>query len=74
MKSKYLAAIASALVVGALIAAPVTTFAGSDEKAKCEAKAKKNNIAQKNMEAYMKKCIARKEAAMQKKEMKKNNK
>jgi len=60
MKAKVVMTLSAALIAGSLIAAPVTTFAG-DAKAKCEAKAKKKNIAAKDMDAFMKKCLAKNE-------------
>jgi len=61
MKAKVVMALSAAVFAGSLIAMPATTFAGGDAKAKCEAKAKKKKIADKDMEAYMKKCMAKKE-------------
>lgn len=60
MKSKIVIAVASAFLASSLVAIPAASFAG-DIKAKCEAKAKKNKVAEKDMKAYMKKCTAKKE-------------
>ena len=60
MKSKIVMAISAAFLASAIMSLPVTTYAGGDAKAKCEAKAKKKNIAEKDMEAFMKKCMAKK--------------
>jgi hypothetical protein len=69
MKSKIVMAIAGAFLASSLIAAPATTFAGNT-KAKCEAKAHKKKVADKDMEAFMKKCMAHKAKKAEKKEAK----
>lgn len=72
MKSKIVVAVSAAFLAATMVTAPVVSVAGGDAKTKCEAKAKKKNIAEKDMEAFMKKCIAKKKEA--KKEAKKEGK
>jgi len=70
MISKKFVGIAGMLLAASLISSPATTLAGT-VKAKCQAQAKEQKIAKKDMGAFMKKCYAEHKA---KKAMKKEKK
>jgi len=71
MNSRKFVGIASVLLAATLISSPAISMAGT-VKAKCQAAAKEQKIAKKDMGAFMKKCYAEHKA--KKKEMKKEEK
>jgi len=71
MFSRKFIGLAGALLAVTMIASPTTSVAGPI-KAKCQAEAKEQKIAKKEMGEFMKKCYAKHKKA--KKEMKKEKK
>ena len=70
MFSRKLVGLTGMLLAVAFISSPVTTMAGT-VKAKCQAEAKKQNTAKKDMGEFMKKCYAEHKAKKAKKKEKK---